>query len=100
MPWLVFAASVTFILSVGSLFVFINLALGKKVILTNVMVLFGVDHADIQCSQEIAKKINHLILVEKMCISKFKYGKGYDLLITFSIECGLRGLNKHFDSLL
>ena len=34
--------------------------------------------------------INHVILIAKMCISKHRYGKYYDLFFLFEIELSLR----------
>ena len=34
--------------------------------------------------------INHVILIAKMCISKYRYGKYYDLFFLFERELSLR----------
>ena len=34
--------------------------------------------------------INHVILIAKMCISKYRYGKDFDLFFLFERELSLR----------
>ena len=36
------------------------------------------------------KEINQIILITKMCISKYKFGRQYNLTVIFENECSLR----------
>ena len=38
------------------------------------------------------KKLNHILLIARLCISKFKYGKIKNLDVLFQTECHLRGI--------
>merc|ERR1712004_36346 len=49
----------------------IELLVGNHLILTDVIKLFGVTSANVPAC--FVRKINHLLLVVKMCISKFKF---------------------------
>ena len=66
----------------------------KQIDINEINILFGVLNnvflsADEQCF------LNHLMLIAKMCISKYKYGTPLDILIIFERELCLRGLLKH-----
>ena len=50
-------------------------------------VLFGYNETE-NGSDVLA--INHVILIAKMCISKYRYGKYYDLFFLFERELSLR----------
>ena len=50
-------------------------------------VLFGYNETE-NGSDVLA--INHVILIAKMCISKYRYGKYYDLLFLIERELSLR----------
>ena len=41
-------------------------------------------------SKKDIRFINHMILITKMVISKFRYGKSYDIVCVFEFECCLR----------
>ena len=43
-----------------------------------------------KCNKDNTLLINKVILITKMCISKYKYGTNYDLISTFYFECFLR----------
>ena len=72
----------------------INVITEKKLNLTDQIILTGAktsDFPDIQAKE--INKINAVILIAKMCIGKYKYGKGYNLLATFENESSLRKLS-------
>ena len=50
-------------------------------------VLFGYKETE-NCGYVLA--INHVILIAKMCISKYRYGKYFDLFLLFERELSLR----------
>ena len=58
--------------------------------ITEIFKLFGVTALDVPAC--FVNKINHLLLVAKMCISKFKYGSYHDIVQLFEYEIELRGL--------
>ena len=51
--------------------------------------LFGVSKAEIE-DAEIRKKVNHIILIAKLAISKYKYGKCKNLALIFEAELKMR----------
>ena len=53
-------------------------------------ILLGIDNSIASVNEQ--KIINHAILIGKMCISKFKYGKPTDLISLFQTECKTRQL--------
>ena len=65
----------------------------KQVILNEITILFGIVGSVFLSVEEI-NCINHLILIAKMCISKYKYGTPIMLNIMFEKELSLRGLWK------
>ena len=68
----------------------IELLVGNHLILTDVIKLFGVTSANVPAC--FVRKINHLLLVVKMCISKFKFGSYNNLIHLFEYELKLRNL--------
>ena len=63
----------------------------EKILLSTQDILFGkIDRSTFQC--DMWKYLNHLILVGKMCVSKFKYGKQIAILIMFENEVELKNL--------
>ena len=56
-------------------------------------ILFGLRHNSKKLNKEKVSRINLIILIAKMSISKHKYGKSNNLIYTFYNECHLRGLN-------
>ena len=69
----------------------INKELEKKIILTAEIILFGIqDYKLINVNPKRCKFINHLILIGKMCVSKFRYGVPFNIKIMFEIECSIR----------
>ena len=69
----------------------INSWIGKKILLDEPSILLGPSDPEIE--KDHKKNINHLILIAKMCISKFKYGKGYNIIQILHKECALRGVD-------
>lgn len=65
-------------------------AFGKMSHLTPKQVLLGVK--DKKLSKDEENTINHILLIAKMCISKFKYGKPTHLISLFRMECQIRNL--------
>lgn len=61
---------------------------GRHIALTEKDILMGIDSNN----KEEYKFINKLIIVGKVCISKFKYGKHANLLILFSNELEYRNI--------
>ena len=51
--------------------------------------LFGMSKAEIE-DTEIRKKVNHNILIAKLAISKYKYGKCKNLALIFEVELKMR----------
>ena len=43
-------------------------------------------------NKDAIRLINHIILIGKMCISKFKYGRHYNLIYLFESECQIRNM--------
>ena len=69
----------------------IYLQFGVRIALDENTVLLGLKRDDYRnIKREKINRINHFILVGKMSIGMFRYGKGYDLLTTFENECKLR----------
>ena len=68
----------------------VNSLTGKCINISTEIALFG--YFESKLSKKLKDNINHIILIAKMCISKFKYGKGYDLLTMFDKECKLRNI--------
>lgn len=65
---------------------------GEEVTLTEQQKLFGVSSGNIM---ELTKrKINHLILVAKLAISKYRYGDYHNLIQVFNYEMKLRRLDQ------
>ena len=50
-------------------------------------VLFGYNETE---NNSDVLAINHVILIAKMCISKYRYGRYYDLFFLFERELSLR----------
>jgi exodeoxyribonuclease III len=61
---------------------------GINVKITEEIVLFGYNINE--CKKEINKTINHMLLIGKMTISKFRYGDGYDINYIFDHETSIR----------
>ena len=59
-------------------------------VITEIFKLFGVKAGDVPAC--FVNKINHLLLLAKMCISKFKYGSYHDIVRLLEYEMELRGL--------
>ena len=68
----------------------INCWLGIRFPLDEKTILLGLNNSALNKTQE--KNINHLLLTAKMCVSKYKYGKRFNLCYTFHKECALRGI--------
>ena len=51
--------------------------------------LFGVSKAEIE-DAETRKKVNHIILIAKLAISKYKYGKCKNLTLILEVELKMR----------
>ena len=68
----------------------IELILGQNLVITEIFKLFGVTALDVPAC--FVNKINHLLLLAKLCISKFKYGSYHDIVQLFEYEIELRGL--------
>ena len=51
--------------------------------------LLGVSKAEIE-DAEIRKKVNHIILIAKRAVSKYKYGKWKNLALIFEMELKMR----------
>ena len=64
--------------------------IGYNFILTEIHKLFGVTSTDVPAS--LVNSINYIILIVKMCISKFKYGRYHDIVLLFEHELKLRSL--------
>ena len=62
---------------------------GKIIKLQNTDILFG---KDVESPKKFTY-LNSLILIAKMCISKFKYGQHPNILYLFTRECKLRKIN-------
>ena len=73
----------------------INAKIGQRINIDEQIVILGIIEGLDQKKQKIA---NILILIAKMCISKFKYGKSPNLLATWEAEIYIRG--KVIDHLL
>ena len=67
-----------------------ELKFGLKVKLNTMDVLLGREKGNL--SSEMYRFLNHLILIGKMCISKFRYGTPIDIILMFENEILLRGL--------
>ena len=61
---------------------------GEQVSLSETVVLFG--YMPDKQKKTVVKIINHIILIAKMAISKFKYGNKLDLNIVFERELNIR----------
>ena len=61
---------------------------GEIIQLTTQQKLFGVVRGDL--SNYFINKVNHLILVAKMCISKYVYGDYNDIICLFEYELAVR----------
>ena len=68
----------------------IELLIGARFVLSDIHKLFGVTFNDVPSS--LVNKINHVLLIVKMCISKYKFGSYNDILHLFKYELKLRGL--------
>ena len=56
-------------------------------------ILFGLVHNDFSSiKKRLINYINYVILIGKLCISKFRYGKMNNLFLIFEIEMSLRKL--------
>jgi len=64
--------------------------IGKDILLNESTILLGMRHTDDKVMKSYKDKINQLILIGKMCISKFKYGKRHDIICILHHECRLR----------
>ena len=71
---------------------FISVTNNERIRLTDVDILFGYKVQNVEKHIEI----NRLILLGKLCISKFKYGKHANLLLLFEQECRLRNIDLSF----
>ena len=59
--------------------------------LSTEIILFGARKPDVpNIPRRCLKALNHIILIAKMSISKFKYGKMHNLFTIFEIELNLR----------
>ena len=67
-------------------------AFNYKITLTKENILTGII-AMTNTSVDLLKHLNHLILIGKMCISKYRYGTPIDIIIMFENEVRLRLTN-------
>ena len=67
----------------------IELYLGFKLKLTEPMVLLGVTNIP-EVPKRLRTKVNYIIVIGKLCVSKFKYGKKRSLMELYESECSLR----------
>ena len=67
-------------------------ATGEIIKITPMQALFGFNPHMTRSKNNIY--INHLMLIAKMVISKFKYGSGYDIIALFENEVRIRKLDK------
>ena len=58
--------------------------------LTTPEILFGIAYSKRNLTKNIIDKINHILLIAKMAISKFRYGKPMNLKLIFETEIELR----------
>ena len=70
-----------------------NAKFGERVLPSRNDALFGVEHIE-GLTKEMLKFLNHLILIAKMYVSKYRYGTPNPLTISFERECFLRNLLK------
>ena len=70
---------------------YLAIYMGRFIKLSPSSILLGFDNS-IASGNEQKKNINHAILIGKMCISKFKYGKPTHLISLFQTECETRQL--------
>ena len=68
----------------------INGYTGVNIQLTTPEILFGVAYSTRNLTKSVIDKINHIILVAKMSISKFRYGKPMGIKLIFETEIELR----------
>ena len=68
----------------------IEVTTGYRITLTDLQKLFGVKAGDVPACY--VSKINHILLIVKMCISKFKYGSYHDICVLFECELKLRNI--------
>ena len=61
---------------------------GQQVRLSEQTVLFGIDVGNFK--SDVNRKLNHVILIAKMTISKFRYGDGFDINCMFDNEIAIR----------
>ena len=66
--------------------------INKTIHFTPEAILFGIDSKD-SCNYTLTERkyLNYMILVGKMCISKYKYGKIKNVYLIFEQEWSLRG---------
>ena len=67
------------------------ITVSKNIVISPQDALLGIVEKD-GFSSSMIKMINHLILIAKMCIGKYRYGKQVDINIMFDFECKIRGL--------
>ena len=63
---------------------------GHEIRLTTTDILFGIEYNTLNKTREEVNIINHILLIGKMCISKFRYGKKMSLKLIFELEIELR----------
>ena len=66
----------------------INATIGKRITITEAIALLG--YHDNNVSNTDRQIINHIIMLSKMCISKYRYGESVQLGFTFERELMLR----------
>ena len=67
---------------------YLAIYMGRSIKLSSSSILLGIDNSIASGNEQ--KIINHAILIGKMCISKFKYGKPTHLISLFQTECETR----------
>ena len=67
----------------------IKTKIGVTLVITVEKVLLGVPHIS-GINQSCLKKINTILAIGKMAISKFKYGKQRNILEIYETDCNLR----------
>jgi hypothetical protein len=67
-------------------YIYINT--NKHIFLTQHDILLGYKPMELKCS--FIRYVNHIILITKMVISKFRYGVGTDICALFDYEIEIR----------
>ena len=68
----------------------VNVRTGKRITISAKIALMGFDDKHTNASDK--RTINHLIAIAKMCISKYRYGERYNILLILEKELQIRQL--------